>query len=291
MLKIDTALVRRLVDSQFPQWAGLAIKPVASGGWDNRTFHLGADLLVRLPCAECYVPQVEKEHRWLPQLAPPLPVAIPSPVGLGRPGCGYPWPWSVYRWIGGETVSAAHGFDAKALAADIAGFLLALQAIDASEGPFAGTHNFYRGGALEVYDRETRQAIATLCDDIDAVAATAVWEEALTSTWNHAPVWVHGDVAAGNLLLRDGRLCAVIDFGSSGVGDPACDLVVAWTMFDAGSRAHFKDCLSLDADSWRRARGWALWKALITVVQHRDIGGTEAQKARHVIDAVLSDQS
>jgi aminoglycoside phosphotransferase (APT) family kinase protein len=287
-LTIDTALVRRLVATQFPQWRDLAVRPVASGGWDNRTFHLGDEMTVRLPSAAAYCLQVEKEHRWLPRLAPLLPLPIPVPLAMGVPAENYPWHWSVYGWIEGETARRENIADLSKFAAELAGFLIALKRIDPKGGPSPGQHNFFRGGPLTVYDGETRQAITALGSRIDASAASAVWEAALAATWRGPPVWFHGDVASGNLLVEDGRLSAVIDFGTSGVGDPSCDLVIAWTLFEGESREVFRAGIAVDDAAWARGRGWALWKALIIVAGHID-NPVEVEKSWCVIDAVLAD--
>jgi aminoglycoside phosphotransferase (APT) family kinase protein len=286
---IDAGLVRRLLADQFPQWANLPITPAEPQGWDNRTFRLGAELSVRLPSAAGYVPQVEKEHRWLPALAPQLPLPIPTPVALGSPGEGFPWPWSVYRWLPGEPVGSAPADDLVAFAAALADFLVALQRIDPDGGPHAGAHSFFRGAPLTVYDEETRRTIAAVGEFIDAPAATAVWEAALAAPWVGPPVWFHGDVAVNNLLLRDGQLSAVIDFGCSGVGDPACDTVIAWTLFHGASRAAFRAGLPLEAATWQRGRGWALWKALLIFEQERTRDAAQATEARRVIDELLAD--
>ncbi|MEJ7653669.1 MAG: aminoglycoside phosphotransferase family protein [Chloroflexia bacterium] len=286
---INVSLVRRLVASQFPQWAGLPIEPAEFDGWDNRTFRLGEDMSVRLPSAEGYILQVEKEHRWLPKLAQHLPLRIPVPLAKGAPADGYPWHWSVYRWLEGENATVESIADLPHFATTLARFLAALQRIDAAGGPPPGPHNFYRGAAPSVYDAETRQAVASLDDEIDTDAATVVWEAALKSTWLGSPVWLHGDVAAGNLVVKDGRLSAVIDFGCSGVGDPACDLVIAWTFLSGDSREAFRSALPLDGATWARGRGWALWKGLITLAGHIDTNLEEAGKARRVIDEVLAD--
>ncbi|WP_214475898.1 aminoglycoside phosphotransferase family protein [Mesorhizobium sp. dw_380] len=285
---IHEVLVRRLVAAQFPQWKDLAVKPVESDGWDNRTFHLGDEMSVRLPSAAAYSLQVEKEHRWLPKLAPLLPLPIPVPLAMGIPAEGYPWHWSVYGWIEGETAKRERIANLSQFAADLAGFLIALKRIDASGGPPPGQHNFFRGGPLTVYDGETRQAITALGSRIDASVASAVWEEALAATWRGRPVWFHGDVSWGNLLVEGGRLSAVIDFGTSGVGDPSCDLAIAWTLFEGESRQAFRAGLALDDATWARGRGWALWKALITAAGHID-NPVEVEKSWRVIDAVLAD--
>jgi aminoglycoside phosphotransferase (APT) family kinase protein len=244
---------------------------------------------VRLPSAEGYVAQVEKEHRFLPRLAPLLPLPIPVPLAKGIPGNGYPWPWSVYRWLEGENASLERIADLSEFAISLAEFLLALQRIDATDGPPAGEHNFFRGGSLMTYDAETRETIVKLAGEVDANLATEIWDAALESTWQGAPVWVHGDVATGNLLVKDGRLSAVIDFGCCGVGDPACDLVMAWTVFSGQSRKAFRATLDLDHATWARARGWALWKALITLAEHIEDNPEKSAEARRVIAEVLAD--
>jgi len=288
-VRIDATLVRRLISTQFPRWADLPVKPVEAGGWDNRTFHLGAHMTVRLPSAAAYAPQVEKEHRWLPKLAPLLSLPIPIPLAQGTPAKGYPFSWSVYRWLDGETATAGRIPDLHRFATTLAEFLGALYRIDPAGGPPPGPHNFFRGGPLTVYDGETRQAIAALEGKIDTDAASAVWEAALAAAWHGPPVWFHGDVAAGNLLVKNGRLSAVIDFGTSGVGDPSCDLVIAWTLFGGESREAFRAALELDDATWARGHGWALWKGLITLAEHINTSPSEAGNARRVIDEVLAD--
>jgi aminoglycoside phosphotransferase (APT) family kinase protein len=286
---IDAPLVRRLVAAQFPQWADLPVRPVEFDGWDNRTFHLGDAMGVRLPSAEAYTAQVKKEHRWLPRLAPQLPLAIPAPLAMGAPGEGYPWPWSVYRWLEGEIATLDRIDDVRAFASALGAFLAALQQIDPTGGPPAGQHNFWRGGPLTTYDRETRDAIEALQGKIDTAAVTAVWETALRATWQGTPVWLHGDVAASNLLVREGRLRAVIDFGCSAVGDPACDLTIAWTFFSGASREAFRAALPADDATWARARGWALWKGLILQAEHVTTRALEAERCRRAVDEVLAD--
>src|SRR5215210_2563053 len=263
-MEIDEQLARRLVDRQFPQWAGLPIHRVEHDGWDNRTFRLGDRMTVRMPSGPWYALQVEKEQRWLPRLAPQLPLPIPVPVAQGEPGEGYPYPWSVYGWLDGEVAMRAEIADLTAFAIAVARFLAALQRIDATDGPGPGRHNFFRGGPLTTYADETLEAIAALGDEVDGDAAMPVWEDAVSARPDGDPVWFHGDVATGNLLLRDGRLAAVIDFGTSGVGDPACDTVIAWTLLRGAARAAFRSALGADDATWARGRGWALWKALIT---------------------------
>jgi aminoglycoside phosphotransferase (APT) family kinase protein len=289
--EVDAALVRSLVAAQFPQWTHLPVRAVDSQGWDNRTFRLGDDMSVRLPSAGRYVAAIEKEHAWLPRLAPRLPLPIPAPLAIGAPGEGYAWPWSVNRWLGGESAATGPIADRRQFAADLAGFVSALQRVDAADGPPAGRHSFWRGGPLATYDDETRGAIATLGHQIDAVAAPAVWDAALAAEWRGPPVWVHGDVAPGNLLVEGGRLSAVIDFGQACVGDPACDLAIAWTFFEGESREAFRAKLPLDDATWARARGWTLWKALIVLAGSPGANPADADACRRVIGDVIADHS
>lgn len=291
MIEINAALVKQLVAAQFPHWANLPISQIEEGGVDNRTFRLGDAMIVRLPSAAAYAPQVGKEHQWLPVLRSRLPLPIPIPLGLGEPGADYPLPWSVYSWLEGETAQTASVHNLDQFAADLAHFLVALREIDAKKGPIAGAHNFHRGGLLSIFDAQTRASINTLADAIDAAKAMDVWNTALTTSWLEPSVWVHGDIAASNLLVKEGQLCAVIDFGCLGVGDPSCDLVIAWTFLDAASRETFRKVSALDAGTWERARGWAMWKALITLVQCRTSNSIEAVKASKVICAVIDDHS
>lgn len=289
MVEIDVNLVERLIAVQYPDWSDLPVRSVAESGWDNRTFRLGDTMSVRLPSAERYVAQVEKENRWLPYLARQLPVPIPAPVALGSPGAGYPWPWAIYGWIEGETAKRERIADMSDFATDLADFLLALWKIDAADGPPAGQHNFFRGGTLAVYDAETRQAISILADELDVPLVTEIWERALASRWDRPPVWVHGDVSEGNMLITAGRLSAVIDFGTCGVGDPACDLVIAWTLLDDPAAQLFRRQLAIDGETWERARGSCLWKALIKIVELRDMKPGEADIYRRWMVRVTED--
>jgi|ERR1700733_9683035 len=285
---IDAALVRKLIDSQFPQWEYLAIKPVAHGGWDNRTFHLGNTMLVRMPSAKEYADKVEKEQRWLPILAPLLPLPIPTPLAMGKPGNGYPWQWSVYQWLEGESAAHTTIADPIVFAKQLAQFLIALEKIDPAHGPQPGPHNFYRGESLTVYDAQTQHAIDILKDKINTDAATNIWESALATTWNKSPVWVHGDVSLGNLLVQKGELSAVIDFGGLAIGDPACDLAIAWTFFNGESREVFRTTMNLDEDTWTRGRAWALWKALIVAAELCQANNIESKNCWHIINEVIN---
>jgi aminoglycoside phosphotransferase (APT) family kinase protein len=287
----DAGLVRRLLAGQFPEWAGLPIIPVASSGTDNALYRLGDDVVVRLPRISWATGQIEKEGRWLPCLAPYLPLEIPTQLAVGAPAEGFPWPWSVYRWLDGDNGTLDRLADPDETARDLAGFLRALQALDTTGGPQPQPGTFGRGVPLAVRDPGTRKAIADCDGLIDMRVATAAWEAALAApAWEGRPVWLHGDLQSGNLLVRDGRLSAVIDFGALVVGDPACDLMVAWNLFTGQSRAAFRDVIAVDDATWARGRGWALSPALVALPYYRETNPGLAAIARHAIAEVLADQ-
>ncbi|WP_328871195.1 aminoglycoside phosphotransferase family protein [Streptomyces sp. NBC_00287] len=251
-LDIDAELVRRLIPEQFPQWARLPVRLVRSAGTDNAMYRLGDDLVVRLPRLPGGEGQIIREHRWLPQLAPHLPLSVPVPVAVGEPGAGFALPWGVYRWLEGsnELVELADA------AVELGRFIAALHKVDAAGGPPS-----YRGAPPGRNDEEVRAAIRDLGSDgtIDPALATEVWERTLRlPDWDGAPVWLHGDLLPGNLLAVDGRLTSVIDFGCLGIGDPAVDLMAAWTVFTAGTREAFRAAADVDDATWERGRGWAL---------------------------------
>lgn len=289
-LGVEVDTVRRLIAEQFPQWSELAITPVATPGWDNRTFHLGDTMIARLPSAAEYALAVEKEHRWLPTLAERLPVRLSTPLGLGEPGAGYAFAWSIYDWLPGQPAQRETLTDHVGVANDLADFLLALREIDATDGPQPGIHNWFRGGTLRTYDASARGALAELTDHLDADLATRAWDDALASRWDGVDTWFHGDLAPGNLLLDQGRLAAVIDFGTCGVGDPSCDLAIAWTLLTPEGRETLRDRLAIDDAEWSRGRGWALWKALVQLADAIDDHDEASEAdARLTIDPILED--
>jgi aminoglycoside phosphotransferase (APT) family kinase protein len=267
VVAIDAQLVSALVAAQFPRWASLPVVAVGRQGNDNRTFRLGDELTVRLPSAAPYAAGIAKEDRALPLLSAHVGVDLPDVVAAGEPSDAFPLPWSVRRWQDGQVLSdAAADLDRGRFAEDLAAFLLQLRAAPAQDGPACGRHCFYRGCHPSVYADEVQQALSQLGGAVDGDRCRAVWRDALATAWPAEPVWFHGDVAEGNLLVRGGSLGAVIDFGTCGVGDPACDLVIAWTFMGA-ERERFRARAGLDAGTWARARGWALWKALITLTE------------------------
>jgi aminoglycoside phosphotransferase (APT) family kinase protein len=269
---ITEDLVHRLVTDQFPQWSHLPIRAVVMQGNDNRTFRLGDHLALRLPSHESYVAAISKEDRFLPLLAEHLSVPVPVPVATGHPTAEYPCPWAVRHWLPGDAPGRDPHLDRARFASDLGGFLHELRTVPARDGPTAGRHCFYRGCHPSVYGDQVQKALIALADQVDVDACKAMWRAALRSVWSTAPVWFHGDVAVGNLLTSEGQLSGVIDFGTCGIGDPACDLVIAWTFLRGHERQIFREALGLPDDAWARARGWALWKALITMTEAESPG-------------------
>lgn len=284
-IRIDEALVRALLDEQFPEWSGLPLRPVDAGGNDHRMLRLGDALSVRLPSAPGYVPQVEKEQSWLPRLAAAVPLAVPVVRGHGRPSPRFPAPWSVYGWIEGEPASTARIDDRDAFAADLARFLVALRSADTAGAPAPGPHSAFRGGPLEHWDDEMRDLLQRVHGSERDLAA-GIWRDALAAPMASAPAWFHGDVAAPNLLVRDGSLAAVIDFGCAGVGDTSCDTVMVWTHLHGSARDVFRRDLGVDDATWARGRGWAVWKGLIMLDSRH---AAEVALARRVLERLFAE--
>ncbi|MGH3066918.1 MAG: aminoglycoside phosphotransferase family protein [Gaiellaceae bacterium] len=280
-------LVRRLLADQFPVWADLPLTLVDSYGTDHDIYRLGDDLCVRLPRIHWAAGQRAKEAKWLPKLAPHLPLALPVHVAVGRPDHGYPFEWSVSEWLRGESANGTLE-DLDRAAADLASFVTALRKIDTSD---AGTRPLgARGAPLAELDEATRQAIVHLGDRVDTDAVVRSWEESLSApAWGDEGVWVHGDLLPGNLLVVDGRLSAVIDFGGLHVGDPACDLQPAWNLFEGSSRSRYRAELDVDDASWLRGRGWALSQAVMALLYYWDTNPGMVRQAAHALAEVLDD--
>jgi aminoglycoside phosphotransferase (APT) family kinase protein len=277
-LELDEPLVRRLIDEQFPVWVDLPLARVEPSGTDNAIFRLGDELAVRLPRRHGSLVEEDKEHTWLPRLAPRLPVEVPLPVARGTPGVGYPWHWSVCTWLEGETPIGVP-LDADELAA----FVGALQRIDRRGGPDPGAR---RGEPLATRDGSVRAAL----ERVDAPGARELWEEAATAPeWEGERVWLHADLDARNVLVRDGRLCGAIDWGCVGVGDPAVDLMAAWKLLTVDGRARFREALAVDETTWLRARGWALSQALIALGYYTlETNPVLVREAQHWLAEVLT---
>lgn len=290
---IDEALVARLIAAQFPHWAGLPVTRTPTWGTDNAMYRLGDDLVARLPRRPGGDEGLAKEHRWLRHLAPHLPLTIPEPLALGTPTEEYPYSWSVFTWLPGQTATLAGLTDPADDALQLAGFLTTLQSLDTTGAPVAGKPNFGRGGPLARRDTAFRAALADLDrigGEIDTAAATTAWEKALAAPEHTGPpVWVHGDLAGGNMLIRDGRLSAVIDFGALATGDPAVDLLAAWTFFDSPSRRVFRDSLGVDDATWERGRGWGLSTAVIALPYYLHTYPGIVEQSRYQIREVLSE--
>ncbi|MFJ4922105.1 aminoglycoside phosphotransferase family protein [Streptomyces sp. NPDC088725] len=293
---VDVALVRRLLAAQFPRWAELPLAPVPVAGMDNATFRLGDDMSVRLPRYPRWAGQVEREHRWLPLLAPRLPLPVSEPLAKGAAGAGYPFPWSVYRWLEGETVTVGGLADPVRTATELAGFILALQEIDPTGGPGPEASNAFRGVPMGdardslAVEARVRPKIAALKGLIDVDAVTAVWEAALAApAWDRPPVWIHGDLGTGNLLAVEGHLSAVIDFGTLAVGDPAVDLMPAWQLLPAEARGVFRTVLDVDDATWARGRGWALAGSLPVPDDPYYADPARVRTALSQLDALIAD--
>lgn len=288
-LDASAEVVAALVAEQFPEWRALPVRPLPSTGTVNALFRLGAEIVLRFPLQPTADPELraellrEQEHARL--LGRHLPIAVPEPLGLGEPGEGYPGPWTAYRWIPGEPIHPAHLGDLDALARDLAGVVTALHAIDTGGRAWSGSG---RGGPLTDQDDGVRSALAVSGALTDTAALAQVWDRCRDARRDDpADVWIHGDLMPGNLLVRDGRLVAVIDLGTVGVGDPAVDLMPAWNLFDAGSRETYRRVLGVDDATWERGRGWALVQAINALPYYVETNPEMAAIARHTLRAVL----
>ncbi|WP_406117611.1 aminoglycoside phosphotransferase family protein [Streptomyces anulatus] len=283
---IEPSLVHGLIAAQFPHWADLPVEAVGASGTANAIYRLGADKAVRLPRTEGSAADVATEHRWLPLLASRLPFPVPLPLVQGVPDKAFPRPWSVCTWLDGANPRPGDGSSAsELLAADLAEFVLALRRIDPADAPPA-----YRSEPLASRDPAAREALAALDGVLDRASATAAWNEALTAEpFTDRPVWVHGDLQPGNVLVADGRLTAVIDFGCTGLADPAVDLIAAWYLLTAGARETFRTAVAADDATWTRGRCWALSIALMELAHYRDTNPVMAGIAAQVIDEILAE--
>ncbi|CAM5277570.1 aminoglycoside phosphotransferase family protein [Streptomyces badius] len=282
---IEPSLVRGLIAAQFPHWADLPVEAVDASGTANAIYRLGADKAVRLPRTEGSAADVATEHRWLPRLAERLPFPVPLPLAQGVPDEAFPRPWSVCTWLDGANPAPGDGSSSSDfLAADLAECVLALRRVDPAQAPPA-----YRSEPLASRDATTREALASLAGIVDAEVVAAAWNEALSAPpFAAAPVWVHGDLQPGNVLVADGRLAAVIDFGCTGLADPAVDLIAAWYLLTAGARETFRTAVAADDATWARGRGWALSIALLELAHYRETNPVMARIAAQVIEEIVT---
>ena len=282
-MEINIALVRRLMREQFPALADREISLVRSTGTVNAMFRLGTDLCVRLPRLERWAAGIENEWAWLPELALHISLHIPKPIVMGKPGQGFPCSWAVYEWIKGEPYQEDLINDERQTAADLVNFILELRSADQQGAP--------RGGRRPLWelDADTRSAIEASHGMIDTEAASAAWARSLESPpWDGEPVWIHGDLLKSNLLVQDGRLCAVIDFGGVGIGDPAMDVVPAWSVFNTAGREVFRQGLDVNDDTWSRARGYALHQAVMIIPYYAKTNPAFVAMAKRTVNEVLA---
>ena len=280
----DDDLVRHLLASQHPQWAELPIERVPSAGTDNAMYRLGDDLAVRLPRIHWAVDALVKEQKWLPRLAPHLPLSVPLPVAIGEPEERFPYPWSVVQWLPGEMATVDRLDDLVQGALDLAGFVGALQAVDTTGGP-----EHRRGFPVRSQDAMVRIGVEGLRGEIDVEAFTRSWDRAMSvPDYDGPPVWFHGDFAYLNLLARDGALSAVIDWGTCGVGDPSIETIIAWSLFSPEARAAYRDALGFDDATWERGKGWVL-TGVFGIPYYRDTNPELVANAIRGIEAVLAD--
>jgi aminoglycoside phosphotransferase (APT) family kinase protein len=284
-LPVDAALVRSLLEEQFPEWAGLRVERVPSFGTDNALYRLGDQMVVRLPRIEWATRDIEKDARWLEQLRPLLPLEIPQLLATGTPGEGYPWTWGIYRWLEGENPVVGAIARPRELARDVGRFVATVRRLglrDMRPGS--------RAGPLAERGAEVRRAIVEVAGEFDPSAVGVAWEDALGApAWDGPPVWTHGDLLRGNLLLREGRLCAVIDWSLLGVGDPACDAIAAWSVLPRETRESFRADAGFDDATWARGRGWALCCGLLQIPYYSETNPELADNGRHMVGEILAE--
>jgi aminoglycoside phosphotransferase (APT) family kinase protein len=281
-LRIDVALVRQLLTEQFPDLGQSSICEAQSTGTVNAIYRVGDDAYARLPRLSVWEAGLLREVQWLPWLAERLSLAIPVPIGQGRPSASYPLAWALYRWIGGEPYTDEGVADERQAARDLAEFVLELRRLDSSGAPPAGRR------PLRQLDSQTRAAIEASSMLIDSGAALAVWDDAVASAaWDGSVVWIHADLLRPNILASSGRIVAIIDFGSAGVGDPAADVIAAWSVFGPAGREEYRSALSVDDETWRRARGFALHQAAIAIPYYAKTNPRFASLAQRTVQQVL----
>jgi aminoglycoside phosphotransferase (APT) family kinase protein len=282
--QIDVALVQQLVAEQFPDRAGRVIREVQSTGTVNAIYRVGEDVYARLPRVAAWQADLRREAQWLPWLAERLSLPIPEPIGEGRPNASYPFAWALYRWMHGEPYTDESIEDEARAARDLAGFVLELRRLEPSGAPLAGRR------PLRELDAATRAAIEAGRSLIDASAALAAWDDAVESAvWEGEPVWIHADLLRPNILTCAGSISVIIDFGAAGVGDPAADVIAAWSVFGPVGRKEYRSALHVDDETWRRARGFALHQAVIAIPYYAETNPRFAALARRTIEQVLLD--
>jgi aminoglycoside phosphotransferase (APT) family kinase protein len=282
-VETNVELVRYLLASQHPQWAHLPIERVQSAGTDNAMYRLGDELAVRLPRIHWSVDSIAKERKWLPVLAPHVPLAVPLPVATGDPEAVFPYPWSVVRWLAGEVATLDRLGNPVQAALDLAAFVLALQAVDPTGGP---TH--HRGGPVRLQEEGVRAGVAGLRGEVDGDAVLEAWDRVVAAPdYDGPPRWFHGDLAYLNLLAQGGQLSGVIDWGTCGVGDPAIETIVAWSLFPPDARDAYREALAIDDAGWERGKGWVL-AGVFGIPYYRDTNTVLVADKITAIEAVLA---
>ncbi len=282
---IDVDLVKRLVAARFPEIGDVPIQPVRSTGTVNAIYRLGDRLYARMPRTADWEASLENELAWLPALAPHLPLRIPRPVARGHPGYGYPFTWAVYEWLDGEPYADELVDDEEQAARDLARFVSELRRVE----PVAGVPRAGREPLAEL-DGDTREAIESARDVINSRAALSAWERALEApAWQGIAVWIHADLLRPNILVDGGRLCAVIDFGGAGIGDPAADVIAAWSVFGPLGRRVFRRALGVDGATYERARGFALHQAALIIPYYRETNADFVALAKRTVEEILAD--
>lgn len=282
-------LAQSLIDGQFPVWSHLPLKKIDSAGTDNSIYRLGEELAVRFPVSASAAQQVAKEHIWLPKLIS-FAVAIPIVIGAGRPMNEFPFPWSVMTWIEGKDATADVIVDWLKTAEDLGQFIREFRSQNPSGAPLAGKHNAFRGTALGNLDQIARNAIDALRYMFDHSLLLDIWEQALgVEPWAGAPQWIHGDIHAANIIVKNGNIAGIIDLGLMGVGDPACDLAPAWSFLPSHVRDVFREAADVDGPTWLRGKGWGLYIGVIALSYYRGRNPTLSGIAETAIRAVIED--
>jgi aminoglycoside phosphotransferase (APT) family kinase protein len=283
---VDEGTVRALLRDQFPQWADKRLHRIADSGTDNAIYRLGDEQGIRLPRIHWAEAQIEKECRWLSKLAEDLPAAVPVPLAEGRPGHGYPFPWLVYPWLEGTSLDQSASDDWSVIAEDVAEFVLALEMIPPDGGP-APTR---RGTPMAQFDEAVQWGIDQLVGVVDVDRARHVWRSALEAgDWPEDLVWVHGDLLPGNILVSNGRLSGIIDWSCAGVGDPACEAMLAWSL-PQDARRIYRNALGLDDATWARARGWVVEQTVFYIPYYaKTLPLAVHQAVRRLNEALMAD--
>lgn len=283
--KLSLEVVKQLLNEQFPEWSHQTIHPLSHQGTDNVMLKLGENKILRFPRTQRSEESLKKEFLWLPKLDSSLPIQIPHILGVGRPNEQYPYQWAIVNFLEGRSPSDSNPLNLTLAAKDLGNFIKELQKVDTINAPLCS-----RKPPSMSCDKETRESMLALSDVFDIKVIDKLWDLALeVSSWKMDPVWLHGDIHAGNLLVQGRKLTGVIDFGMSGVGDPACDLIVAWMLFDQDAREIFHSAVNPDEAMWDRARGCALHFGIMAYSYYKNRDPFLAGVAKRTLNEILMD--